>query len=308
MCSTCEGLSIECSYDVAEGQSRHKSLKKKHEALQRDLGGTLELIWHLQHAPHTDAQAMFSRLREGSDPSAILASVKSLNTRARQEGESTTPATVAHSHALQLYAQQHTDLSASHNDTGIPDLSGPASLAATLRLHGDVLMEAFSTFLKCTATIFHIYTQDEVDALLTESLQTDGQIPLSTLCEVCGIAAVGSRFSRAKISPELGEYYFTITKQLLDECIEKTPLRAMKVCALLAMCNIVNKATAAFAYVGEFHVSLSHSKSLTHFILELGLGIARLKGILEREPHSHLNCDTWLESKKVAKSLLLCRG
>jgi hypothetical protein len=204
--------------------------------------------------------------------------------------------------------QQHTDLSTSHNVSRIPDLSDSAPLAATLRLHGDVLMEAFSTFLKCTATIFHIYTQEEVDALLTESLQTDGQIPLSTLCEVCGIAAVGSRFSRAKISPELGEYYYTVTKQLLDECIEKTPLRAMKVCALLAMCNIVNKATAAFAYVGGFHASLSHSKSPANFILELGLGVARLKGLTEREPHSDVDHDTWFESKKVAKSLLLCRG
>lgn len=54
----------------------------------------------------------------------------------------------------------------------------------------------------------------------------------------------------------MGEYYFSMTKQLLDECVEKTPLQAMKVCALLAMCNIINKATAAFAYVGKHQNSL----------------------------------------------------
>lgn len=95
-----------------------------------------------------------------------------------------------------------------------------------------------------------MYTQEEVDVLLDTSLREDEAISLATLCEICSIAAFGSRFSRAQIPPEHGDYFLNITKQLLEECIADVPLRAMKVCALIAMCNIVNKATAAFAYVG----------------------------------------------------------
>lgn len=294
-CSSCERLSVACFYDVAEGQTRQQSLKKKHEALKRDLGGSVELLWHIQHAPETDVQTIVSRLRRGNDPSAILATIQSYDT------------TALPANALQPHTRQYTAPTPSHTQTGLPDLSDSRPLAATLRAQGDVLMEAFSTFLQCTATIFHIYTQDEVEDLLTDSLQVDDQVPLSTLCEICGIAAVGSRFSRSKISPEMGEFYFSVTKQLLDECIEKTPLQAMKVCALLAMCNIINKATAAFAYVGQCRrliIDTSHTKS----VAELGLGVARIKGLIGRERHPDLDLSTWLEGRKVAKSLLLCRG
>lgn len=204
----------------------------------------------MQHAPDTDAQDMFARLRAGEDPSTILAIVDTRSKNAQQKdtpAESSTPAKLL---SPQPHTQQYTDLATLQKFSGTPDLSDAAPLATVLQSKGDVLMEAFSVFLKCTTTIFHIYTREEVDLLLTESLQANSQVPLSVLCEACAIAAVGSRFSRSKISPELGEYFFSITKQLLDECIEKTPLQAIKVCALLAICNIVNKATAAFAYVG----------------------------------------------------------
>ncbi|XPS91775.1 hypothetical protein M3J09_001184 [Ascochyta lentis] len=247
----------------------------------------MELLWHIQHGTDTDAQTIFSRLREGDDPSAILGP---LGTKAQRENASTESAAVPHSRPLHTHTKQHIDLATSDKLIGHPDLSDSATLSATLRSQGDVLTEAFSIFLKCTSSIFHVYTQEEVDALLSKSLETDTQTPLSTLCEVCAVAAVGSRFSRSRISPELGEYYSSVTKQLLDECIEKTPLQAVKVCALLAMCNIINKATAAFAYV------------------ELGLGVARIKGLLERTPHAHMDHSIWLESKKVVKSLLACRG
>lgn len=210
----------------------------------------MELLWHIQHAPDTDAQAMFDRLREGHDPSAILAAAKPLDTGA-QNDQSEKSATLTHPRAPQRRMQQHADSTVLNEHTRVPDLSDPAPLAVILQSQGGILAEAFSIFLKCTATIFHVYTQQEVDTLLTETLNTDKEVPLSTLCAACGIAAVGSRFSRAKISPEMGEYYFNVTKQLLDECIEKTPLQALKVCALLAMCNIINKATAALAYVGQ---------------------------------------------------------
>lgn len=186
----------------------------------------------------------------------MVAAVNNSKAKAPQQEPSITSATAAQFNALQPYTHQHADLTTSHDVTGILDLSDSARLAATLRSQSDILMEAFATFMQCTSTIFHIYTHEEVDALLTESLHTDGPVPLSTLCETCGIAAVGSRFSRAKITPQMGEYYFSMTKQLLDECVEKTPLQAMKVCALLAMCNIINKATAAFAYVGKHQNSL----------------------------------------------------
>jgi hypothetical protein len=172
----------------------------------------------------------------------------------------------------------------------IPDFSDPAPLASALRSQSDTFKHAFSVFLQCTATLFHVYSQEQVNEVLDSFLHIKEPVSLSTLCEACSIAAVGSRYSRSAIPAERGGYYFNVSKLLLDDCIEKSPLKAIKVCALLAMCNIVNKSTVAFAYV------------------ELGLAIARLQGLFAQDRPLALDVETWIDSKKVFRSLVLCRG
>lgn len=112
-------------------------------------------------------------------------------------------------------------------------------------------MQAFTIFLQSTTTLFHVYTQGEVDELLGSSLGEDGEVSPSILCEACAIAAVGSRYAQAQIPPDVGDYYFNVAKHSLDDCVKQMPFRAIKACALLAFCNIVDKATTAFAYVGK---------------------------------------------------------
>lgn len=269
-CLRCHERSVECCYDIAEGQTRNHYLKRKNEALQRDLGGTLDLLWHIQHGSEHDAVTIVRELRGGKDPSTILASLSLLGlglgeAPSQRDSSSTslgnTPtgatastAAVAPARALQ---QKQTaqplphNVTRSNNSVAIPDFSDTALLASALRLQSAIFKHAFSVFLQCTAKIFHIYTQDEVDNLLDSSLRESKTIPLHTICEACSIAAVGSRYSRSQIAPEHGDYYFTVAKQLLDDCIEKAPLQAVKVCAMLVVCNLINKATSAFAYVGK---------------------------------------------------------
>lgn len=235
-------------------------MKRKHEALQRDLGGTLDLLWHIQHASATDAKSIFDRIRRGDDPATVVSSLNNVTELGRQSvalpsaggPDSTVVAGSSAREQTSAPPGPHQDpWSTSSLSMALPDFSDPAPLAAALRSQSNVFKHAFSVFFECTAAIFHVYTQEEVNDLLDMALSAQGTVSLSTLCEACAIAAVGSRYSRSEIAPELGNYYFSFAKQLLDECIEKAPLRAMKVCALLAMCNLVNKATVAFAYIGK---------------------------------------------------------
>ena len=47
--------------------------------LQRDLGSTMQLLWHLQHASDHEAHDIFARIRNGQDPSTIIASLAQLD-------------------------------------------------------------------------------------------------------------------------------------------------------------------------------------------------------------------------------------
>lgn len=76
------------------------------------------------------------------------------------------------------------------------------------------------------------------------------------LAEISGMAAVGTLYLRVSgvedvPSSDMADYYYAIAKHLLDDAIVASPLRAMKVCVLLALYNIVLHATVALAYIGK---------------------------------------------------------
>jgi hypothetical protein len=156
---------------------------------------------------------------------------------------------------------------AGHGPSGvaaIPFLS-PAQQSATVHsLHGPL-----ETFFNCVGALFYIMDWNEVHAKV-EAIAASGnsQTPLGTFftngsslelrtfaSELSGMAAIGvvhSQLADPTTAPpaELADYFYTVAKHGLDSAIMYNPLRAIKVCALLGMYNIIVKATVALAYIG----------------------------------------------------------
>lgn len=238
--------SLECSYDVEEGQTRHRSLKGKHEALQLELGNTMEVLWYMQHGPEDAAHTIVARTREGHSLSDILASFALLDLQGKSVVPRSTDIIDSESQTKTTTPRGPTLVSPTVPDRFVPTpisaCSDPEFWRAPLRLQRSSIKHAFFIFLQYTTTLFRVYTQEEVSSLLDFSLQEQDAIPVAVLCEAYAVATVGSRYSRSQISPEHGNHFYNVAKQLLDECIERTPIRATKVCTLLAMCSIINKA------------------------------------------------------------------
>jgi hypothetical protein len=134
--------------------------------------------------------------------------------------------------------------------------------------------EAVETFMQSAGGLFRVFTKAEVSDTVNEAfkdcLRPDeanfikiigreaGPLRRVQLVEICGMAAVGTlylRLSRQQCdtpSSESANVLYTITRHLLEVSIAFSPLRAMKICALLAMYNIVLKGTVALAYIGRF--------------------------------------------------------
>lgn len=229
----------------------------------------MEVLWHMQHGPEDAAHTILNRIREGHSPSNILASFALLDLKGKSLVPRSTDIIDPESQTKTTTPRGPSLMSPTVPDRFVPSpisaCSDPEFWRAPLRLQRGSIKHAFSIFLQCTTTLFHVYTQEEVSSLLDCSLQEQDAIPLAILCEAYAVAAVGSRYWRSQIPPEHGNQFYNVAKQLLDECIERTPIRAMKVCTLLAMCNIINKATVAFVYIGirTFRLLFNGGKWLT---------------------------------------------
>lgn len=144
------------------------------------------------------------------------------------------------------------------------------------------LQSPLDMFFDCVGALFYIVTRNEAASSIA-TIEASGNhhtplgaffsngssLELRTLsAELSGMAAIGvvhSQLADPSTAPpaELADYFYAVAKHGLDFAILYNPLRAMKVCALLGMYNIVVKATIALAYIG----TASASKNLTVWML-----------------------------------------
>ncbi|KAI4928432.1 uncharacterized protein J4E92_005918 [Alternaria infectoria] len=160
--------------------------------------------------------------------------------------------------------------------TGITLLAPNHENASVSNVHGPLEM-----FFNCVGALFYIMNRNDVQACI-EAIKASGNenMPLghmfsngSTIelrtyaAEIAGMASIGVIHSQLADPtkappPELADYFYAVAKHGLDSAILYDPLRAMNVCALLGMYNIVVKATVALAYI-ELGLSLPRNRKIS---------------------------------------------
>jgi hypothetical protein len=123
-------------------------------------------------------------------------------------------------------------------------------------------------FYNCVGALFYIMNKDDVDRSI-QSIQ-EIQLPLGDIveaaenlgtttiaAELAGMAAIGvihAQLAHPATAPpaELADYFYRVAKLGLDNAIQYNGMRAAKICALLAMYNVIVHATVALAYLGTY--------------------------------------------------------
>jgi hypothetical protein len=121
-------------------------------------------------------------------------------------------------------------------------------------------------FFNCVGALFYIMSPEEVDNNI-QSIQ-HVQVPLGDIVSanedpkmttiaagLAGMAAIGvvhAALADSTAAPptELADHFYRVAKNGLDAAIECNPLGAVKICALVAMYNIIVHATVALSYLG----------------------------------------------------------
>ncbi|KAL1621515.1 hypothetical protein SLS54_005536 [Diplodia seriata] len=238
---------IDCAYDVPEGQTRTAALKSHTAQLQTRVSTSVSLLWALKMAPPDEAARILERIKSSPDPSHVLDQPAGLDLL------DSTPTSAPQDPTLQPPPPSPSSTSV---DTLHPSNQHRLLSSVFALLRSPATREAFRLFLQCTGLLFHVFTKAQGGAALQEVQDNDdAAISKASICEVCAMAALGSQYSQGRISSETGHYFYNVARQYLDDAIAADPLRAMKACALLAMYNILKKASVSLVYVGMHPLS-----------------------------------------------------
>lgn len=258
-CRSCASKKIACVYDVPEGQTRLAALKSSNAQLQSRVWASGNLLWALKTSPPNDVAQILERIRSSDDPSLILDDFD------LEPGALKPPPSRA---ASAPTSPLHCSSEPAHYSISIDNLypSNEHCLSASVLalLGSPANRKALQLFLQCTGLLFHVFSKTQADAVLEEVLNNaETAIAKTSLCEVCAMAAVAAQYLQGNTAPSTGHHFYNVARQYLDDAIVADPLRAMKSCALLAMYNIVTKASVALAFVGM--PPLSHYDILNFF-------------------------------------------
>lgn len=106
-------------------------------------------------------------------------------------------------------------------------------------------------FYTCSGTLFYICTREESFELFRSLYWGDGAVRTTlALAELCAIAAVGSQYDTDLVSVEHRRAFFDTAKICIDDVVETSELRAMRLYALCGMFSVMDKRIAAWTYVG----------------------------------------------------------
>jgi hypothetical protein len=101
--------------------------------------------------------------------------------------------------------------------------------------------------------LFHIFTPEDIEAqFLVLSTRQDSQARCLAACQLCAIGAIGSQYIRDSVPEDTERKMYNVAKHLLEDVVTTDATRAAKICAMLAMFNVMSKEKVAMTFVGEF--------------------------------------------------------
>ena len=297
-----------CGYDPPTGTLLAQAQKRKIEELETDRSSLYEVLWYLQTASPSKATALLRHMRaaQGEDLGVIFRNFE------MNRPSSSMSAAAPETDASKGYASSVINDSSSSVMLSMPEVMDHPNFsvaqkkqfnmtAITLLAPNqqdasvDKIDGPLDMFFGCVGALFYIMNKDDVQiSIAAMKASGNGHIPLGDVltngsniqlrtyaAELAGMAAIGVVHSQladpeTAPPPELADYFYAVAKHGLDSAISFSPLRAMKICSLLGMYNIVVKATVALAYIGMIlHLNISIGSVTTYQFPELGLSLPR---------------------------------
>ena len=225
-CSNCVTKSHQCSYDIKPDETKSRS-----EALEK-------LFRAIQNCTSEEAESLLQRIRSSEDFLSLCENTE-INGQGASQDEAVRQTSDSVSDTVEI--QERTQNSTIQAILTIPEF--------------EVIQEAIEGFFICSGKLFHVFSREQVAQHYENMVSGSGVDQKAGICCVTAVAAVGAQYSASTLSRSIEQSLYNIARHYVETVIEAFPLDAIKVCTLLAMFNIMNKATISLTYVGTrfFH-------------------------------------------------------
>ncbi|KAK0720194.1 hypothetical protein B0H67DRAFT_178870 [Lasiosphaeris hirsuta] len=269
-CSGCVAKDKPCGYDGEEGQSRQAAMKSRLEALEK-------LVGALQAKPPEEAERLLQRIRTADDIVSLSSSGSYDDSNGAASGESNT-GTRSDSDQLSPPFSAPATSSESWQTTQATACALEPRLSSPNRTHTDpsaylirliipsaqLTRAAIQSFYSSSGKLFHVFSPEQIDVHLKSVFGLDGRPNASqrvAICCLCAVAAIGIQYNAVDFDKGAEQIFYDVARHYFVDVIEERPLEAIKVCTMLAMYNVMDKATVALAYV-EVALGMSRRHSL----------------------------------------------
>ncbi|KAH7468366.1 hypothetical protein FOMA001_g15867 [Fusarium oxysporum f. sp. matthiolae] len=274
-CDTCIAKGRSCRYESQQGHTRKAVLKSRLQALEK-------LFFALQAKPGDEADRLLQQIRCADDfrtlldfkddmlplsvssSTSISPSASSLSSSAigfeEQPLGSVTPAQKSATVRLLQESQVGDDTPGKADvPTPAPALrelaaDASASLISVVIPSASTTQAAVDSFFSSSGKLFHVFSREQVSGYYKDVFGRDGcPIPnqKTAICCLAAVAAVGVQYNAGDFEASIEGVFYDLARHFFGSFMEEQPLDAIKVCALLAMYNIMNKATVSLAYIGS---------------------------------------------------------
>lgn len=120
---------------------------------------------------------------------------------------------------------------------------------------------AIDTFFGFSGKLLYVFSQEHAQNLYNDVFSLPPkEVDATAVCCVAALCAIGVRHQPGMVTAAEEKNLYNLSRHYLEDVILEDPLAALKVITLLAMFNVVEKATIALIYVGKqasYHVPLS---------------------------------------------------
>ncbi|KAL5592299.1 hypothetical protein FOBRF1_013325 [Fusarium oxysporum] len=310
-CDTCIAKGRSCHYEAQQGHSRKSVLKSRLHALEK-------LFSALQAKPGDEADRLLQQIRcaddfrtlldlkddmsplEVSSSTSISPSVNSLSSSTiGSEEQSLGSVTPAQNSATAPLLQEPQVGDDTLGKAGVPtpspalrELAADASafLISVVIPSASTTQAAVDSFFSSSGKLFHVFSREQVSGYYKDVFGRDGcPIPSqkTAICCLAAVAAVGVQYNAGDFEVAIEGVFYDLARQFFGSFMEEQPLDAIKVCALLAMYNIMNKATVSLAYI------------------EIGLNMSKKHNLNDKCYHyPGLSPEEWVDYRRTWRTLL----
>lgn len=313
------------------GQSRRAALKSRLQALE-------ELFCALQVKSGEEADRLLQQIRSADDFRSLLdlkhdmsplgasgssssspgvSSLSSPTTGSEPSLGSVTPVRKSAIARLLQESQVGSDtLGKAHVPASSParrELSADTStfLISLVIPSSSITQAAVDSFFSSSGKLFHVFSRNHISGYYENVFGSDGcPVPSqkAAICCLAAVAAVGVQYNADDFELGTDGVFYDVARHFFENLMEEQPLDAIKVCTLLAMYNIMNKATVSLAYIGSYSFSPQDVISFdrVNFVcIDVGLSMSKRHNLNDKcYQYPGLSPEEWVDYRRTWRTLL----